>query len=53
MLVIDENKTSEMLDLSCEVEGQTAYTTRLIIEGSGRCVNVCYDNTVKQLKLVS
>ena len=33
VLVIDGNKTGGTLDLSCEVESQTAYTTRLTIEG--------------------
>ena len=33
VLVIDGNKSGGTLDLSCEVESQTAYTTRLTIEG--------------------
>ena len=33
VLVIDGNKTVGTLDLSCEVERQTAYTIRLTIEG--------------------
>ena len=33
VLVIDGNKTGGTLDLSCVVESQTTYTTRLTIEG--------------------
>ena len=33
VLVIDGNKTGGTLDLSCVVERQTTYTTRLTIEG--------------------
>ena len=33
VLVIDGNKTGGTLNLSCVVERQTAYTTRLTIEG--------------------
>ena len=33
VLVMDWNKSGGTLNLSCEVESQTAYTTRLTIEG--------------------
>ena len=33
VLVIDGSKSGGTLNLSCEVESQTAYTTRLTIEG--------------------
>ena len=45
VLVIDGNKSGGTLNLSCKVERQTAYTTRLTIEGLWRFANVCYDNT--------